>query len=109
MIEKQIYNTLAELCDGHVYPLVADENTYAPYIVYTPISNVKTDTFCGTAETTSSIQVDVYHQIYDELLILKDNIITKLEQLPIFNINWAQSYEVDTKLYRVMIEISIIN
>lgn len=109
MIENQINDALSDLCDGRVHPLYAGEKAQAPFIVYTPVSNVKKDTLCGTAESNNTIQIDVYHDIYDELLILKDNIINKLESLPIFNINSTQSYESETRLYRIMIEIKIID
>lgn len=109
MIENKIYDTLSDLCNGKVFPLVAEETATAPYIIFTPVYFSKKDTLCGTAETNNTIQIDAYHDIYNELLILKDNIINKLEALPIFNINLVQSYESETRLYRVKIEVKIIN
>lgn len=108
MIEQTIFQSLESFCDGRVYPLIADEKAEAPYIIFTPISDVKGDVFCGLAESNNTIQVDIYHRVYFEALKLKEQVLSELEKLPIFNVNCTQSYESDTKLHRVMIEFSII-
>lgn len=108
MIETKIHNALSSLCNGQVYPLIADEKAESPYIVYTLVSDVRGDVLCGLAESRYTIQIDVYHHLYDDLIILKDNIISKLEILSIYKTNSITSYESETKLFRAMIEISII-
>lgn len=76
MTEILIFEMLRSLVDDKVYPLIAIEEVIPPYIVYTPISDVHKDVFCGIAESTKTIQIDVYHQIYDEMLELKKILLT---------------------------------
>lgn len=106
-IERLLFELLKNVCNGKVYPLIAEEAVSVPYVVYTPISDVKKDVFCGIAESRVTVQIDAYHKTYDEMLLLKENILSLLNQLPFFNIYCSQSYEKETKIHRAMIEASI--
>ena len=75
---QQLYPILKDLVDGRVYQLVRREgaDTDTPYIVYTPISTVPENVLDGYLGYESSrIQIDIYHDDYDELDTVADNVI----------------------------------
>jgi hypothetical protein len=66
MTEDTLYSLLSSLAGGQVYPHVAPLNENGspsispPWVVFSLPSEVSEDTLCGQAETSVTIQVDVY-------------------------------------------------
>lgn len=78
---QQLYPILKELVAGRVYQLVRREGAdmTLPYIVYSPISSVPENDLDGyTGHESARIQIDIYHDDYDELDVLTDNVIATI-------------------------------
>lgn len=107
MIEAKINNTLKNLCDGRVSPLVAPQGTSPPYICYTKISEVYGDVMCGQSSVEYCFQIDVYAKTLIEAETIKQHAYKCLNPLKPFNITSRQGYETETELYRSTLEFYI--
>lgn len=76
-----IYTHLAHLVDDKCYPLFIPENNpnNPPYIVYQIISTEPDNDLDGiTGHEWANVQIDVYHNDYDECLLLTAKVINQL-------------------------------
>lgn len=66
MTEDDLYDLLSTLADGRVYPYVVPLGSdglpavSTPYVIFSIPTDVAGDVFCGQAESTLRIQVDVW-------------------------------------------------
>lgn len=111
MTEADVYGLIGHLAAGQVYPYVAPLNAAgepdisAPWVVFSIISENFGDTFCGPAEETDSLQVDVYANTIDEARALREQVQIALASLNFTQLNRTNGYEPETGLYRAMLEI----
>ncbi|EOT1738161.1 DUF3168 domain-containing protein [Klebsiella pneumoniae] len=108
MTESTIYQLLASLAGGRVYPYVAPQNTPPPWVIFSLPSDVTADTFGGAGESRVSIQVDAYALTVDEARTIRDQAIAALTPLGIGNIRKIPGYEPDTRLYRATLDAQAI-
>lgn len=76
-IGEVIYHLLHEF--KNVYPLVADEGTTFPFIIYKRTSGYSNSAKDGLFSIVANIDVLVAAQSYEESIELADKILTKLE------------------------------
>jgi len=114
MTEADIYALIGALADGQVYPYVVPLNAqgepdvHPPWIVFSLPTDTLTDVFCGQAESTVTVQVDVYSRDLDEARDLRDQALASLSILGLENINRFPMYEPETQLHRASLEASVI-
>ncbi|MFB6349288.1 DUF3168 domain-containing protein [Moraxella sp. ZJ142] len=103
---EQVYTLLADLVNQQVFPLFINENQSVtpPYIIYQPITTTPDNTLDGvTGHEWVRMQIDIYHDDYDELLTLTSQVIAQLDTIKPSNYESSQIiYEDD--LYRHVIE-----
>lgn len=108
MIQADVYAALNSIFSGHLYPLVAPDNTPRPFGVYQRVSSVPVTIHAnGTIE--SRIQIDIYADTYAAALTLADSVRTTLAATTALisaPILVADEYEPDTKLFRVLCDFS---
>lgn len=113
MTEADIFSLIGALADGQVYPDVAPLNEtgspaiVAPWITFTFVSQNYGDTFCGTAEENSALQVDVYASTTDEARAIREEVAAALVPLRYTQMSKTGGYEPDTGLRRATLEVSI--
>lgn len=77
MTEDDLYDLLSSLADGRVYPYVVPLGSdglpavSTPYVIFSIPTDVAGDVFCGRAESTLRIQVDVWAETNDEARALR--------------------------------------
>lgn len=79
-----LYQSLAHLVDDKCYPLFIPEHSSnnPPYIVYQIISTEPDNDLDGiTGHEWANVQIDVYHDDYDECLSLATQVINQLNQI----------------------------
>ncbi|MCK6678249.1 tail completion protein gp17 [Enterobacter asburiae] len=114
MTEDTLYSLLSSLAGGQVYPYVAPLNESGspgispPWIVFSLPSEVSEDTLCGQAETSVTIQVDVYAARVKEARALRDQALENLSSLGLENISKFPGYEPEAQLHRATFEASVI-
>lgn len=108
MTEADIYTVLKDLAGGQVYPYVAPAGTAPPWVVFLLPSETTADTLGGTAESTASVQVDVYADTLDDARAIRRQALSALKPLGIGSINNSAGYEPDTRLYRTTLDARII-
>ena len=121
----------AELLSGsgigvgtRVYPLALPATAELPAVVYTRVSTQRLHCMGGDlALQRPRMQIDVYADTYASALTVAGNILTKLQNKTgtigssghtvtngaILTENETQSYEPDTKTYRVMLEFYVFH
>lgn len=106
MIEQQIFSAISPHMD--IFYAIAPARHNSPYLVYTLISEVKSDVFCGQADTTSTFQLDSYAP--DPLHAKKQaqKAFNLLHELHPGTVNASATYEDDTGLFRYQIEFSVM-
>lgn len=113
MTEADLYLPLSGLAGGQVYPYVAplspDGNVSIspPWLVFSLPQENTADVFCGGAESTTTIQIDVYALTVDEAREIQLLAINALAPAGIAEIRKYQDYESDTRLYRSTFEASV--
>ena len=106
-----IYSNLNPLFDSKVWPLVRPEGeTGTPYLVYTIMNANATNVISGyTGRELAYLQLDVYHNNYDDCEDLTNQMIELLNNhvKPFHYDSRRYMYEDDAKLYRQSIECHI--
>lgn len=105
-IEEKIFSAVSKKMKVHYF--LAPPKSAHPYLVYTLISEVRSDMYCGPAEYTGVYQFDSYAN--DPLTARKqaELAFNQINFLYPFAVNSTASYEEDTGLYRYQIEFSLI-
>jgi hypothetical protein len=112
MTEATIYALIGALADGQVYPYVVPLNAQgepavSPWVVFSLPTDAMADVLCGQAESTVSVQVDVYSLDLDEAREIRDQALASLSVLGLENIKFPL-YEPETRLHRASLEASVI-
>ncbi|MES2218360.1 MAG: DUF3168 domain-containing protein [Pseudomonadota bacterium] len=111
-IQTELITLFANIADGRVYPSIAPDNPITPYIIYSRLTSVPQndlDINGGANQLTNTrYQIDVYAETYTEAQENLELIKTALLGWSVTNVINADRdmYEQDTKLHRVLIDIS---
>ncbi|HBQ1255981.1 TPA: DUF3168 domain-containing protein [Klebsiella pneumoniae] len=114
MTEDNIYPLLSSLADGRVYPYVVplekdgSPSVPSPYVIVSFPSDVSGDVFCGPAESTLRIQVDVWAKSGVEARAIRAQALENLMVLSPTEITRIPGYDTTTKLYRATLEITVV-
>lgn len=107
MIEEKIFSIISPKMKMHY--VVAPAHVNPPYLVYTTISETKSDVFCGQADTNTVIQLDSYAHSPFEAKKRAETAFSLIYSLGPCNVSCSGTYEDETRIYRYTIEFSIIN
>ena len=114
MTEDDLYDLLSPLADGRVYQYVVSlgsdglPDVPAPYIIFSIPTDVAGDVFCGQAESTLRIQVDVWAETNDEARALRLDALARLQVLSPVEVTKIPGYDTTTHLHRATLEITVI-
>jgi hypothetical protein len=109
-IQEQFKTLMAGVAGDRVYPRGSVDTPVAPYVTYFRVSGVEENILYGSSGLTNTrLQIDVFSSTYAEAQSLASTIKTALKGWAVQNvINGEQDlYEDDTKLHRVLIDVSI--
>ncbi|KHN50721.1 DUF3168 domain-containing protein [Pectobacterium fontis] len=115
MTETDIYPLISDLANGHVYPYIIPLNSEGepaispPWIVFSFVSQPSADVLCGPAETTSSVQFDVYAKTIAQAREISNEVIAALLPLAPGNQMLTHGHDSDTGLYRTTAELQFID
>ncbi|HBU5856674.1 TPA: DUF3168 domain-containing protein [Klebsiella pneumoniae] len=114
MTEDDLYDLLSTLADGRVYPYVVPLGSdglpavSTPYVIFSIPTDVAGDVFCGQAESTLRIQVDVWAETNDEARALRLDALARLQVLSPVEVTKIPGYDTTTHLHRAILEITVI-
>lgn len=115
MTETDIYPLISALAGGNVYPYVIPLNSsgepaiFPPWVVFSFVSQPSADVLCGPAETTSSVQFDVYAKTISQAREICSEVIAALSSLAPGNQMLTHGYDSDAGLYRSTAELQFID
>ncbi len=115
MTETDIHPLIAEIANGNVYPYIIPLNSEGepaispPWVVFSFASQPSADVLCGSAETTSSVQFDVYAVTIAVARNICGEVIAALSPLAPGNQMLTHGHDPDTGLYRVTAELQFID
>jgi hypothetical protein len=108
-IIEQFKTLMSGVAGGRVYWNKTD-SPVAPYITYFRISGVDENVLSGTSGLTNTrLQIDVFAKTYADLQSTVDAVRSALVGWAVQNVinGERDMYEDDTKLHRVLIDVSI--
>lgn len=79
-----LFKKLSPIFNGKVYPMAVPEtqDNTLPYAVYNIISTAPDNSLDGiTGHEWARVQIDIYHNDYDELLTLNSKVISELNTI----------------------------
>lgn len=113
MNEDNIYALLSPLAEGRVYPYVAPlgsdgkPSVSPPWIIFSIVDDVSADVLCGQAESSVSVQVDVYSSTITEALAIRNMALDAVQVLKPGNIVKTPGYEPDLRYHRATLEFQV--
>jgi len=110
-IEGDVQALLATLVSDRCYPTTPPEGTATPYIIYQVIANVPYVSHDGsTGLSKRRMQVDVWASTYTVQKSIEKLVFSTMEGSELSNIPLmaVDMYDQDAKLYRSLMEFSII-
>ena len=114
MSESDLYSALKNLAGGQVYPYVAPlgsdgkPSVSPPWVIFSIVSDVSGDVFCGQAESRASVQIDVYSLNITEANTIRDNALVAMHPLQPASVARTTGYEPDFHYYRATLELTVI-
>lgn len=111
-LQTDLFTLLTAQFSGRVYPNVAPELAVTPYAVYSRVSAIEQnsiDTNGGTGNASNTrLQIDVYASSYSAAQSSAATVKASLKGWAVENTLEAEQdfYEPDTKLHRVMLDLS---
>ncbi|WJM83215.1 DUF3168 domain-containing protein [Pectobacterium brasiliense] len=115
MTETDIYPLISGLAGGNVYPYIIPLNAEGepaispPWVVFSFVSQPSADVLCGPAETTSSVQFDVYAKTIAQAREICSEVIEALSPLSPSNQMLTHGYSAEGSLYRSTAELQFID
>lgn len=104
---KLIYAALSHLVGKRVYPhqIPKTADDQIPYVIYQIISAMPVNTLDGvTFHERVRVQLDAYHDDYDELIKLYGQILEQFDELPMSEHD-NTTFSMDDGLYRASIDV----
>lgn len=111
-LQEDLFTLAAPIFSSRVYPNVAPEAVARPYMTYTRITGLEETTLDGNGGVNNlrntRLQLDVWAATYAEAQTKAEALRTALKNWTVTNIFQSDQdmYEPDTKLHRVMLDIS---
>lgn len=112
-LQSDLYMLLGATFSGRLYPVVAPYGVLAPYATYTRPSAIEQTTLDINGgvgnEINTRLQLDIWALTYLESFNKSEAVKALLKGWPNSNTILIEQddYEPDTKLYRVMLDLSI--
>ncbi|NYA43142.1 DUF3168 domain-containing protein [Serratia fonticola] len=113
MTEADLKTLLKPLVGGQAYPYVVKLTPKGkpavepPWIIYTVPDEQRGDVFCGTAETASMVQIDVYAASIDEAKDIREQAEAAVSPLLPAEVHLFSGHEPDTGLFRASLEFKV--
>ena len=113
MTEDDLYPLLAPLAGGQVYPYVAPLGSDGklsispPWVIFSIITDVAAEVLCGQAESSVSVQVDVYSSTITEARTFRNMALDALQVLRPANVVKTPVYEPDLRYHRATLEFQV--
>ena len=77
-IGSLIYSNIGDLVDTHCYPLIADQSTEYPFIIYRSSSTAPNSSKDGIYEWEHSVEISIVDEEYDTCCQILENVINRL-------------------------------
>ena len=77
-IGSYIYSNIGDLVDTHCYPLIADQSTEYPFIIYRSTSTAPNSSKDGIYEWEHSVEISIVDDEYDNCCQILENVINRL-------------------------------
>ena len=77
-IGSLIYSNIGDLVDTHCYPLIADQSTEYPFIIYRSSSTAPNASKDGIYEWEHSVEISIVDEEYDTCCQILENVINRL-------------------------------
>ncbi len=107
MIEKDLYNTLKNVCE-RVYPVKMPQGVVYPAITYFVVSDIPEQSLYGNIfDNSTRLQIDIWTKSYEEGKDLKVAVVEKIIELKGSNMSSQDFFEDDIEVYRQIIDFII--
>ena len=112
MAEADLYPHLAHLASGQVYPYVVPlldgrPSVALPWVVFSLISSVSADVMGGQAESSVSVQIDVYARTITEARQIRQAAREAVLVLAPESVSEMQDYIPENRCHRATMEFQI--
>ena len=77
-IGSLIYSNIGDLVDTHCYPLIADQSTEYPFIIYRSSSTAPNASKDGIYEWEHSVEISIVDEEYDSCCSILENVVNRL-------------------------------
>ena len=77
-IGSLIYSNIGDLVDTHCYPLIADQSTDYPFIIYRSSSSAPNSSKDGIYEWEHNVEISIVDDEYDNCCQILENVINRL-------------------------------
>lgn len=77
-IGSLIYSNIGDLVDTHCYPLIAEQSTEYPFIIYRSSSTAPNSSKDGIYEWEHSVEISIVDEEYDTCCQILENVINRL-------------------------------
>ena len=112
MTEADLYPHLAHLAGGQVYPYVVPlldgrPSVALPWVVFSLISSVSADVMGGQAESSVSVQIDVYAGTVTQARQIRQDAREAIMLLAPGSVSEMQDYIPENRCYRATLEFQV--
>lgn len=77
-IGSYIYSNIGDLVDTHCYPLVAEQSTVLPFIIYKSSSTAPNSSKDGIYEWEHNVEISIVDIEYDSCCSILENVVNRL-------------------------------
>ena len=77
-IGNYIYSNIGDLVNTHCYPLIADQSTEYPFIIYRSNSTAPNSSKDGIYEWEHNVEISIVDEEYDSCCQILENVINRL-------------------------------
>lgn len=77
-IGSYIYSNIGDLVNTHCYPLIADQSTDYPFIIYRSSSSAPNSSKDGIYEWEHNVEISIVDDEYDNCCQILENVINRL-------------------------------
>lgn len=77
-IGSYIYSNIGDLVNTHCYPLIAEQSTELPFIIYRSTSTAPNGSKDGIYEWEHSIEISIVDTEYDSCCSILENVVNRL-------------------------------
>ena len=77
-IGSLIYSNIGDLVDTHCYPLIADQSTEYPFIIYRSSSTAPNTSKDGIYEWEHNVEINIVDEYYDNCCNILEDVCNRL-------------------------------